>query len=742
MKQNKVDKKILSFINAADIHILILDEDLKIVYVNNTVARFINKKFILYKYFYEVFDIDLEYLENQMKLSIHFVTGTDQIIEANKAPVKELPKTWHSFYINTDDFKGFLLASEDISTEEKFTRDSTYSIFWDLVLRMEKKYQTILNTLPDAVFLHLTNGTIIDVNETACQLYSATKQQLLSCDVEQISGKGFTNSEAYKHILNALKNGSDEFLWMAKKITGEEFPVEVRLKKITFEAKTYIVAIVTNLSQIKNLENKLDQLEKKYFNLFKHSPIGILHLDEDGKIIDCNPKTREIFETKNITLVGNHISVLQIPKLERKFLLCKKEKSGNIFDLKFKNDHDMFLKCHISPLHEKINNKDTYICIFEDITQEKRAILKHFDAERRYHSLVDNSLAGIIIYDKTGSIQFVNKRLEELSGYSLEELKGRKFWEFIHPEFQEKVKTISGKRFAGVKGIPYYEFRAVDKWGNEKWALFSGTPITYFNKPAILGNVIDITDIKKLESQLIHTQKTEALGRMVAGMTHDFNNFLGIIKGYISMLEMSLEKNQQISEYFSVINKTMDNAENLIKDLLLFAKKKKAAKKITDINTLIDQLIPIIRRTVGKRLKFEFSHTSDKCKADINQNQIEQVLLNLVINAADAIEEKGEEGKIIIRTEKKKIAEPIDTYFDKIQPGEYIIISIKDNGTGIKDQIFEKLFDPFFSTKDSRGTGMGLAICAGIVRDHNGYIDVNTMVGKGSTFYLYIPAVE
>jgi PAS domain S-box-containing protein len=733
--------QIIHFLNSSPFPIMICDDELRVVFVSNLMKKHFKNKDLSNKYIYDILEVDLAFLSKQIELSKHFVTGTDQILRITGAAKFNLPEKWHLFYIKTIKFSGFLFVGESPEINEKFFVENPFELFWDLVIRLENKYRIILDTLPDAVFLHLTNGRIIDVNETALQMYRATKQQLLESTIEEISGHGFTQEKAYQHIQEALKKGTSVFFWVARDLEGKEFPVEVRLTKITFEAKTYIIAVVTNLTQIRSLEKELFKLETRYSNIFKNSPIGIMLINRNLIIEELNPSMENILTIKKNVYQNKSVKELYLPdifykKLESTF----DQKSSYSFQMKIPDyTHEpKHLQVYLS-YQQTQDQKEFCICILEDLSREKKALRKHIESERRYRSLIDHSLSGVLISDKEGNILFANRRVEELSGYSLTELKGKKFYDFVHPEDKNLAIQTFRKRFRSKTRVPVYELRVIDKNQDIHWILVSGAPIRYFNQVAVMDNIIDITDMKKLEKQLIHTQKMESMGRMVAGMTHDFNNILAILKGYISMLKMMVSKDQQIEEHFNVIEKTIGNAENLIKDLLAFAKKKSIQKKEIHLNELLIQFKPILSKTVGRKIKLEYDLEAEEDVILGNQNQIEQVILNLVINAADALQDR-ENPKISIRTANIKLLEPLDTYIERIPANDYIVLIVKDNGCGIPTKHMEQIFDPFFTTKDVNvGTGMGLAISAGIIKSHGGFMNVNSIVDKGTTFYIYFP---
>lgn len=723
-----------------------LDSDLKILFVNWVVRSKIANVNMLNRYLYDIFRTDIDLLAKQIEFSQFYRTGIDHFVSLTDADKYGLPYGWSMFCISKYKKKIFLLIGNETSEPQNFLDSNPLGVFWELLLRLEQKYQNILDILPDAVFIHLPDGRIIDVNERTLQMYRGSRSALLNSSVEDISGKGYSNELAQKQINEALKNGSHSFFWMARTLDGFEFPVEVRLKKMQIEDEIYVIAVVTDLTEIQLLEKQIHRLETKYFNIFRFSPVGIMYVSPSLIVTEANEKLARLLDVDLSQILQKEIHTLPFSK---KFYdrLNEALQQGKTTSLDFsirKRSHYSSLRAYFTPEFAERGNPSCVI-IIEDLTKEKNELRHRVETEKRYRSLINNALIGIVIFNKAGEILFINKRLEEMSGYYSDELIGKKVWDFVHPEDIPKAMSQFSHRWFEGKFPPEgpmitpYEIRLLDKKQEEHWVLITGGKIRYKHEPAIMINILDITEKKMLESQLIHSQKMESMGRMVAGITHDFNNYLGILKGYFGLFKMMLKDRPEMAENFEAIGRTLDNAEKMIQDLLKFAKKQKTEKELISLNQLIQSSTSLIRQTIGKRIAIEFQLDAENDLVEAAPSQLDQVLMNLVINAADALE-GNPNPKISVRTENIQLEHSLNTYFDQIPAGEYVVLIVKDNGCGIPSDILEKIFDPFFTTKEQgKGTGMGLAISAGIIKEHGGYIGLNSMVGKGTTFYIYLP---
>ncbi|MFH1146708.1 MAG: PAS domain S-box protein [Pseudomonadota bacterium] len=248
----------------------------------------------------------------------------------------------------------------------------------------------------------------------------------------------------------------------------------------------------------------------------------------------------------------------------------------------------------------------------------------------------------------------------------------------------------------------------------------------------------DITEKKALEQQLLQAQKMESIGVLAGGIAHDFNNLLSGILGYASLLKTKLSSGHQFYKYADTIENSAVKAARLINQLLTFSRAGKSSKKIIDINSIIRETIQILERAIDKGIRIQTEMEDSLWALAADPFQIEQVLLNICINARDAMPDGG---VLTIKTENTRIPAIDPAVPAEVPPGRYVRISVSDTGAGMEKNIQGKIFDPFFTTKDkTKGTGLGLAVVYGIVKDHNGHIQVESEPGKGAKFDLYIPA--
>jgi two-component system cell cycle sensor histidine kinase/response regulator CckA len=347
----------------------------------------------------------------------------------------------------------------------------------------------------------------------------------------------------------------------------------------------------------------------------------------------------------------------------------------------------------------------------------------------------------IVITDAKGTILWVNQAFTSLTGYGREESIGQtprmlKSCEHDHHFYENLWSTIrSGQVWRG-------EIKNRKKDGslyNEEMTITPVSPasgeITNF-----IAIKQDVTDKKKLEAQYRHAQKMEAVGRLAGGIAHDFNNVLSVIIGYSSLSLEKLEPAHAVAGHLLNIKSAADRAASLVKQLLTFSRQQVVYPRVIDLNALVKNTQDMLRRLVGEDVSITVKDTTPlgTIKADVGQ--LEQVLMNLVVNARDAIVDGGQ---IIIETRNVDLDESYQSAHEPVKPSRYVMLSVSDTGCGMDEKTKARIFEPFYTTKEpGRGTGLGLATVYGIVKQSGGYIWVYSEPGQGTTFKLYFPLVS
>ena len=255
------------------------------------------------------------------------------------------------------------------------------------------------------------------------------------------------------------------------------------------------------------------------------------------------------------------------------------------------------------------------------------------------------------------------------------------------------------------------------------------------------GIIHDMTERKKLEQQLLQSQKMESIGILAGGVAHDFNNLLTAISGYGQILQESIPADDELSqESIANVLKAAERAAELTRSLLAFSRKQVINPKPVHIDTLISNTGKLIQRIIGEDIEFSTNFSDKKLLVKADPGQIEQVLMNLATNARDAMPHGG---RLSITTRQVVVKKGSEALYDLPEPGKYALISVADTGTGIDKKSLESIFEPFYTTKEvGKGTGLGLSIVHGIIKQHNGSVLASSEPGKGTTFNIYLPLIK
>lgn len=359
--------------------------------------------------------------------------------------------------------------------------------------------------------------------------------------------------------------------------------------------------------------------------------------------------------------------------------------------------------------------------------------------------LVDYSSDILVFIDRDGVQRFISSSAEKITGYTVEELQGP-FADIIHPEDLPHVQAGFDKVLEHPEAVVTVHYRHKHKDGGYRH--FETVGRNFLDDPLVRGivaNVRDITDRvsseenqKALERQLQIAQKMEAVGTLAGGIAHDFNNLLAGIQGRADLMLMDKEADHADVIHLKEIEAYIRNASELTGQLLAIAKGGKYEAKPTDLNELIREASRMFSRT-RKEITIHETYGAGLWPVEVDRGQIDQVLLNLYVNAWHAM---GEGGDLYVET-KNVVVDEDWTPHPELEPGRYVTFSVRDTGTGMDDAIMEKIFDPFFTTKEmGRGTGLGLASAYGIIRNHDGFIHVESRKDHGSRFTVYLPASQ
>ena len=401
----------------------------------------------------------------------------------------------------------------------------------------------------------------------------------------------------------------------------------------------------------------------------------------------------------------------------------------------YRKDGSTFVaECSFQFLRDEQGKATGILAEGRDITERKKAEKAILESEEKYRMVVENALEAISI-SVDAKLVFANRRMAALSGYSQDELISRSITEFIHPDDLEMVIDLQLRRWKGENVPNIYSFRVVDKAGNILWREVSTVLITWEGKPATLNFMTDISDRKRMEEERLRVAKLESVGVLAGGIAHDFNNILTSIMGNINLASLEAAPGSELQSSLEQAEKASQRARALTQQLLTFSKGGSPVRKLASLAELLTDTAGFALS--GSNVKCDFFIPAYLWHAEIDAGQVSQIIHNLAINAQQAMPAGGTielRAENIALSETQKLGKELP-----LKAGKYIRITVADNGSGISKEHLEKIFDPFFTTKKT-GTGLGLATSFSIARNHGGHLSVESVIGTGSTFYLYLPA--
>lgn len=489
-------------------------------------------------------------------------------------------------------------------------------------------------------------------------------------------------------------------------------------------------------------EQSLRSSELSYRRLFEAARDGILILDVDsGRITDVNPFLFELLGFTRSEMVGKTVGELSPFKdiESNKIMLERLQERGYVryenLPLKTRDGRHIAVE-FVSNVYQ-VGDQKVIQCNVRDITQRQQAqeIIRR---ERDFSEASLNSLLGIFyLFDHAGNLLRWNTNLECISGYSTDEITHMKLLAFFFGSERDHVAQMIEEVFT--KGFANAEAHFTAKDGTITPYYLTGRMIQMQGKPCLIGVGIDISERKKLEAQIIEAQKMEVIGQLVSGIAHDFNNMLGVIIGYCDLITAGIDHSSPLEKYAEEIRQASDRAAGLTRQLLVFSRKQTVQPAVIDLNDVMADMEKMLRRLVDENIEMTTVPGQQLGRINADTGYVGQVLMNLVINARDAMPNGG---KLTLATANVTLDES-DTCKHNVFPGNYVMFSISDTGTGMTEEVKAHLFEAFFTTKaKGKGTGLGLATCQTIVQQSGGYISVSSEIGKGTVFQIYFPRVE
>lgn len=604
----------------------------------------------------------------------------------------------------------------------------------------DERFRRLAEATFDGIAIH-EKGTILEVNPAFYRLFGYNSEELLGKSILRL-----TAPESRDAVVHNIQSGYERpYEAVGLRKDGSKFHGELLGKSILYEGRAARITAIRDISERKQAEVALRESEERYRALHDYLPFMYFTVKPDGTVISVNRFGKEHLGYSTEELVGHSVLGVFVESDKAAAAAHVQEclaNPGKVFEWelrkKRKNGTELWVK---ETAHAILDQKGEWVVLIgcQDVTERKRTENELHRQTEYFRQLFEDAPAGIVVLDTENRILMANQSFKRIFQYSSEELVGREIDTMVVPtDLKPEGRGLSDSSQHG--SLVHAESKRRRKDGTLVDVVITGYPIVIDGKQVgIYGMYEDNTERQQLQDRLRQNQRLESIGTLASGVAHDFNNILAIVLGHTTLLERFRSDPQKFQESVSTISKVIQRGASLVRQLLTFARKTEVVFESVRVNDIILEVEKLLRETFPKTItiSMDLHKALPSIKADATQ--VHQVLLNLCVNARDAMP-KG--GTVYIST-KALSGEILSPKHPAVRQKDYVEIQIRDTGAGINERTLQRIFEPFFTTKGpGQGTGLGLALVYGIVDAHGGFIDVSSEMDKGTTFFIYLPTQE
>ncbi len=676
------------------------------------------------------------------------------------------------------EFEGYIGSIIDI-TDRRLAEEA--------LKESEARYRTQVENAPEAIVVFdVDTGRFVEANDNALRLWGLSRDAFLRTDPVALSPPaqpdGRPSAPAIAaNVAATLSGETPVFEWLHRDAGGRDIPCEVRLVRLPSASRRLIRGSVTDISHRKRAERLQSALYRiaattsatediDEFYAAIHGIVGELMYAKNFYVAIYDPRT----DTIAFPYCVDELDSTPEPMRPGNGLTARVLRSGQPLLTLDEDFHEMVSRGEVEligsdsvawlgvPLRRGGNTygvlvvqsydprftfgeaeKEVLMFVSQHIAvalERKRAQEAVRESEERYRLLFERNLAGVYRMTLVGRILECNDALARIFGYgSREELIDRDM-AVLYPDGRQRKSFFDA--LLDARSLANYEMRGERRDGGAAWTFQNASLLADEQAGEVIveGTVTDVTERRQLEEQLRQSQKMEGIGQLAGGIAHDFNNLLTTVLGYSDMALSQLSAHDPIREDIEEIRKAGERASALTRQLLAFSRKQVFEPRVLDLNALLADSSRMLARLIGEHIRLVTRLEPELGSVRADPGQVEQVIVNLVVNARDAMPEGG---TLTVRTENVDVDAASSRRHFGIEPGRYVVMAVADTGVGIDPETQKRIFEPFFTTKETpRGTGLGLATVYGIVSQSGGQIFVASAPERGATFAIYLPRVE
>ena len=617
--------------------------------------------------------------------------------------------------------------------------------------RSREEYRLLVETNPALICRFRPDGTLTFVNDTYCAVFGKSREELVGSRFLPLVPP--EDHPVVGRMLAALSPGMGPYVHEHRVVVagGVRWQRWTNLHIAGRTADAEYQAVGVDVTDRRRAEEAAVESERRLRAILDAEPECVKLIDADGRLLEMNPAGLAMIEAESAgEVVGREMCDLVHPEHRAAFAeLNRRVLAGETGWLEFRvtglRGADRWLETHATPLRDRDGRVVAVLGVTRDVTGKKKLEERVEAAHHMLEMVLDHVPQGVFWKDQESRYLGCNSVVARafglagpgaivgLTDYDLPGLRPEQADFFIR---KDREVVESGRAILGI------EEPATLADGSVIWMETNKIPMRDSRGEivGVLGTWQDVTDRKKLEDQLRQSQKMEAVGQLAGGVAHDFNNLLTVINGYADLLLTRVPSEEPMYHELEQVRNAGERAAGLTRQLLAFSRRTVVEPKVLDLNAVVWESETMLRRLIGEDVELVVRGAPGLHRIKADPGQVGQVLLNLALNARDAMPRGG---KLTISTRNVGVDEASTARRPEVKPGDYAVLSVSDTGTGMAPEVLARIFEPFFTTKGvGRGTGLGLAVVHGIVQQSGGHIDVETESGRGTTFRLYFPVIE
>ena len=617
----------------------------------------------------------------------------------------------------------------------------------DALAKERNLLRTFIDNVPDNIYIKDTEGHYLMDN--------AAHQRFIGIASEkEVLGK--TVFDFFPRELAARYDADDRTVIQTRQpIINKEEPIvnkagqrrwllttKIPLRNVDGEI-TGLTCISRDITSHKEMEEMARASQGYAKNIIDSSMDMIISVDRERKITEFNRAAQKTFGYSREEILGKSVDVLYAdPQQGIETHQTTIERGECVIEVLNKSRDGRVFPCFLSSsvLRDSSGEFEGVMGVSQDISDRRKMEETLRETSHTLQGLVQSSPLAIIVIDSKGHVRSWNKSAERIFGWKETEAVGHPL-PYVPEDQRDKSRAMIESTFKGEMQTGA-ELRRLKKDGSLIDVALWTAPLqnTRGEIVALVGMFADITERKRMEEVVLQTQKIESLGMLAGGVAHDFNNIIGAVMGYSDLILRKLSIDDPIRSKVEAIRSASQKAAQITRQLLAFSRRQLLQPKVVDLNRHLHEMVEMSRRLIGENIVVVTIPADGEARVKVDPNYLDQVIMNLVVNARDAMPDGG---KLILQTSKVELDTEYAAQHAGVLPGPYVMLSVKDTGHGMTPEVRTRIFEPFFTTKDpGKGTGLGLSTAFGIVKQSGGHFDVQSQTGKGTTFTIYFPRIS